>query len=165
MKEIKIRYSKQRELIFNNLKHRYDHPTAEMIYQDLKVDYPHLSLGTVYRNLNQLVETKQIKKLDLGDTMVHYDGNIQPHMHFMCNCCQTIYDLDNNDKKIIKQFEKTYKHHIDVIDIDVFYNTATSAGTFEAQTYICSQECTIFYIDILHTTGHFTAYYKSAMPM
>ena len=24
MKEIKIRYSKQRELIFNNLKHRYD---------------------------------------------------------------------------------------------------------------------------------------------
>ena len=78
MKEIKIRYSKQRELIFNNLKHRYDHPTAEMIYQDLKVDYPHLSLGTVYRNLNQLVETKQIKKLDLGDTMVHYDGNIQP---------------------------------------------------------------------------------------
>ena len=84
MKEIKIRYSKQRELIFNNLKNRYDHPTAEMIYQDLKIDYPHLSLGTVYRNLNQLVETKQIKKLDLGDTMVHYDGNIQPHMHFMC---------------------------------------------------------------------------------
>ena len=34
MKEIKIRYSKQRELIFNNLKHRYDHPTAEMIYQN-----------------------------------------------------------------------------------------------------------------------------------
>ena len=32
-----------------------------MIYQDLKVDYPHLNLGTVYRNLNQLVETKQIK--------------------------------------------------------------------------------------------------------
>ena len=119
MKEIKIRYSKQRELIFNNLKHRYDHPTAEMIYQDLKVDYHHLSLGTVYRNLNQLVETKQIKKLDLGDTMVHYDGNIQPHMHFMCNCCQTIYYLDNNDKKIIKQFEKTYKHHIDVIDINM----------------------------------------------
>ena len=100
MKEIKIRYSKQRELIINKLKHRYDHPTAEMIYQDLKVDYPHLSLGTVYRNLNQLVETKQIKKLDLGDTMVHYDGNIQPHKHFMCNCWQTIYDLDNIDKKL-----------------------------------------------------------------
>lgn len=77
-----------------------------MIYQDLKIDYPHLSLGTVYRNLNQLVETKQIKKLDLGDTMVHYDGNIQPHMHFMCNCCQTIYDLDNNDEKSSNNLNK-----------------------------------------------------------
>ena len=139
MKEIKIRYSKQRELIFNNLKHRYDHPTAEMIYQDLKVDYPHLSLGTVYRNLNQLVETKQIKKLDLGDTMVHYDGNIQPHMHFMCNCCQTIYDLDNNDEKMYSKDEilemylnitylgegnygiqaaSQYYYHIDAIDLN-----------------------------------------------
>ena len=25
----------------------------------------------------------------------------------------------NNDEKIIKQFEKTYKHHIDVIDINM----------------------------------------------
>ena len=39
MKEIKIRYSKQRVLIFNNLKNRYDHPTAEMIYQDLNCIY------------------------------------------------------------------------------------------------------------------------------
>ena len=30
-----------------------------------------------------------------------------------------ITTLDNNDKKIIKQFEKTYKHHIDVIDINM----------------------------------------------
>ena len=36
MKEIKIRYSKQRELIFNNLKHRYDHPTAENDLSGLK---------------------------------------------------------------------------------------------------------------------------------
>ena len=49
MKEIKIRYSKQRELIFNNLKHRYDHPTAEMIYQDLKVDYPRVDLAVLER--------------------------------------------------------------------------------------------------------------------
>ena len=30
-----------------------------------------------------------------------------------------ITTLDNNDKKIIKQFEKTYKHHIEVIDINM----------------------------------------------
>ena len=48
----KTRYSKQRELIYENLKARCDHPTAEAIYSDLKKDNPGLSLGTVYRNLN-----------------------------------------------------------------------------------------------------------------
>ena len=36
------RYSKQRELIYQNLKARCDHPTAESIYSDLKVDNPGL---------------------------------------------------------------------------------------------------------------------------
>ena len=43
----KTRYSKQRELIYENLKARCDHPTAEAIYSDLKKDNPGLSLGTV----------------------------------------------------------------------------------------------------------------------
>ena len=46
----KTRYSKQRELIYENLKARCDHPTAEIIYTELKKDNPSLSLGTVYRN-------------------------------------------------------------------------------------------------------------------
>ena len=43
----KTRYSKQRELIYENLKARCDHPTAEAIYSDLKKDNPGLSLGTL----------------------------------------------------------------------------------------------------------------------
>lgn len=54
----KTRYSKQRELIYENLKARCDHPTAEAIYSDLKKDNPGLSLGTVYRNLNFLADAK-----------------------------------------------------------------------------------------------------------
>lgn len=73
MKEVKVRYSKQRELILSNLRNRRDHPTAEMIYQDLKADYPNLSLGTVYRNLNQLCQTRQINRLDIGDPMIRFD--------------------------------------------------------------------------------------------
>ena len=41
----------------------------------------------------------------------------------ICTLCVTVAkqsnDLDINDEKIIKQFEKTYKHHIDVIDINM----------------------------------------------
>lgn len=119
MKSPKIRYSKQRELILSNLKNRYDHPTAEMIYQDLKKENPHLSLGTVYRNLNQLCETKLINKIDVGNPMVHYDGNTDPHIHFICQQCGQIIDIDIDENSIVTQFQNHLHHHIKKIQIQM----------------------------------------------
>lgn len=119
MKETKTRYSKQRELILSNLQNRCDHPTAEMIYQDLKKSHPNLSLGTVYRNLSQLVESKQINKLDLGNPMVHYDANIQPHMHFICERCHQIIDIDIQEESLKKQIKEKYSYHINSIQINM----------------------------------------------
>ena len=42
--------------------------------------------------------------------------------------------------------------HVDVVDMDVFYYTTTSAGTLETQADISSQECTVVYVDVLYTT-------------
>ncbi len=89
----KTRYSKQRELIYENLKARCDHPTAEIIYTELKKDNPSLSLGTVYRNLNFLADAKMIRKLDVGQTIVHFDADLSAHHHFICNECQQVYDI------------------------------------------------------------------------
>lgn len=117
MKETKTRYSKQRELILSNLKNRHDHPSAEMIYQDLKTDYPNLSLGTVYRNLNQLYQNNLINRLDLGGPTVRFDGNIEPHMHFICEKCHTIYDIETSDDSIKKQLQSLHDHKIKTIHI------------------------------------------------
>ena len=57
------RYSRQRELIFEALKHTTEHPTAEMVYQWLKPENPNLSLGTVYRNLNLLADEGRITRM------------------------------------------------------------------------------------------------------
>ena len=51
-----MRYSKQRELVMQQVEQLHDHPTAEEIYQNALRECPGLSLGTVYRNLNSLVE-------------------------------------------------------------------------------------------------------------
>ena len=89
-----VRYSKQREAILLDLQSRFDHPTADQVYSSLKRTHPGLSLGTVYRNLGFLEQNEQIRKLDIGDGTVRYDGNINPHIHFICsNCCHTIIDL------------------------------------------------------------------------
>ena len=57
-----MRYSKQRELILNQVQTRSDHPTANAIYAALREVCPGLSLGTVYRNLNCLVDTGSIRR-------------------------------------------------------------------------------------------------------
>ena len=106
----KTRYSKQRELIYENLKARCDHPTAEIIYTELKKDNPSLSLGTVYRNLNFLADAKMIRKLDVGQTIVHFDADLSAHHHFICNECQQVYDIFYNDEIISNDAQRQTDH-------------------------------------------------------
>lgn len=85
------RYSKQRELIYQTLMNRKDHPSAEMIYQTLKSDHPSLSLGTVYRNLNLLVQAG--RAIVIPFAVNHYDGTTYDHPHFYCTSCEVLYDI------------------------------------------------------------------------
>lgn len=91
-----VRFSKQRELIFNEVKNSNNHPTADMVYDRLRQDNPNLSLGTVYRNLTQLADNGLISKLNIPGDPVRFDGNIQEHNHFICEECGQIYDLEND---------------------------------------------------------------------
>ena len=68
-----LKYSKQRELIYDFLKERKDHPTADVVYQGVKNHLPNISLGTVYRNLMLLSELGEIQKLNIGDRADHCD--------------------------------------------------------------------------------------------
>ncbi len=90
------KYSRQRESIINFLKSSKEHPTADVIYQNLRVNNPNISLGTVYRNLTKLTESGTILKISCNDASDHFDGNTEPHAHFICNCCHHIIDLDMN---------------------------------------------------------------------
>ena len=91
MKE--LRHSRQRDAILENLRGRYDHPTADVIYADIKKDFPKISLGTVYRNLALLTEIGEIRKLDCGQGIVRYDGHTECHDHFVCSRCGKTIDL------------------------------------------------------------------------
>lgn len=88
-----MRYSKQRELIYNIIKDRCDHPTADMIYSSARAVEPNISLGTVYRNLKLLADEGDIITLETIDKKLHYDGDISRHSHFICDKCLKIIDL------------------------------------------------------------------------
>ena len=95
------KYSKQRQLIYNSLKNRTDHPTVEQLYEDLKLEMPKLGIATVYRNLIELCESGEVIKLKSLNGPDRYDGNNIPHIHFECNKCNALYDifLNENDLK------------------------------------------------------------------
>ena len=88
-----LKYSRQRESIKACLMNRHDHPTADALYASIREEYPNISLGTVYRNLNLLVETGEIQRLTCGDGADHFDGNPDPHYHFLCRECNQVYDI------------------------------------------------------------------------
>lgn len=89
-----LKYSRQREAIKNFLRTRKDHPTADMVYTSIREEFPNISLGTVYRNLSLLASLGEIAKISCGDNSDHFDPNTVPHVHFLCEKCGCVEDID-----------------------------------------------------------------------
>lgn len=100
------KYSRQREAIKQCLMSRCDHPTADVVYESVRREYPQISLGTVYRNLSLLVELGEAVKVPCGDGLDHFDGSISPHMHFKCERCGKLMDLEVDDDGGIELLQK-----------------------------------------------------------
>lgn len=88
------KYSKQRASIIEYLSNTKEHPTADMVYHKVRETFPNISLGTVYRNLNLLVEQGDVRKVECGDGMDHFDWDTSEHYHFICKECGRVLDLD-----------------------------------------------------------------------
>ncbi len=86
-------YSRQREVLLEKLRSTTSHPTAEAVFEMARQELPHISLGTVYRNLSLLAAQGLIDTLETEDNRLHYDGNTQPHAHFICRNCGRILDV------------------------------------------------------------------------
>ncbi len=94
MAETKVtRNSKQRTAILQVLEGTTSHPTADWVYQKVSRMIPNISLGTVYRNLSQLAEAGTIQRMEIGDGTDHFDYNTNPHDHFYCRECKSLYDF------------------------------------------------------------------------
>ncbi len=87
----KERLTNQKKVIFDYLKSTKIHPSAIEIYRKVRKKLPRISLGTVYRILKNLKEKGEI--LEIPAEVSHYDGDISPHLHFICEKCKKILDV------------------------------------------------------------------------
>ena len=115
------RMTKQRRLIKEILAESKSHPTAEMIYHEARKHLPDIGLGTVYRNLQILVEENSIIELNCGGRVSRYDGNMQPHCHFVCTECGNVYDVEMDmSKKACQKVAPAINGQIDYCRVEFY---------------------------------------------
>ena len=84
---------KKRNAILECLQHTTSHPSAEMVHEMLHDEHPDISLATVYRNLAKFKAEGKIMSVATVKGVERFDGNTDPHVHFICTQCGAVMDL------------------------------------------------------------------------
>ena len=91
--EASTKQFRKRNAILTYLRSTTAHPSAEMVFTDLKQQIPDLSMGTVYRNLSLFKQQGLASSVATVKGVERFDGNTEPHVHFICSECDAVIDL------------------------------------------------------------------------
>lgn len=115
-----MKFSRQREMILNQVRDFPIHPTADQVYTALKTENPNLSLGTVYRNLNQLSEMGMLLKIRIADGSDRFDGRTDSHFHMVCDDCKQVYDVELTELDGLNSIiSEKYGHELTVVTLNL----------------------------------------------
>lgn len=103
LKKEGLRYTRQRQAVWDELCSSDDHRDAEEIYFSLQNSGINVSRATVYRTIDVLVKNNMVRKLELGDGRARYEHKINSthHDHLICVQCGRIEEfLDEEIEKL-----------------------------------------------------------------
>ena len=111
-----LRYTKQRQQVWDEIRSSSEHRDAEQIYiqinkiarqkQDLKV-----SRATVYRTIDVLVKNNLVRKMELGDGRALYEHKIDDGHHDHIICVETGKIIEFYDEELETLQENIVKDH------------------------------------------------------
>ena len=111
-----LRYTKQRQQVWDEIRRSSEHRDAEQIYiqinkiarqkQDLRV-----SRATVYRTIDVLVKNNLVRKMELGDGRALYEHKIDDGHHDHIICVETGKIIEFYDEKLESLQENIVKDH------------------------------------------------------
>lgn len=87
------KHFRKRDAILNCVRSTDTHPSADWVFEHVKAQMPDISLATVYRNLALFKDQGLIASLGTVQGVERFDGNTDPHVHFVCTGCGCIVDL------------------------------------------------------------------------
>ena len=96
----------QRAMVLDAVNKLKCHATADEVYQIVVNEHPNISKGTVYRNLNQLAEMGEIRKIEVPGNADRFGHRCHDHYHARCLKCGKVFDVEMD---YIKDLEKQIK--------------------------------------------------------
>jgi Fe2+ or Zn2+ uptake regulation protein len=119
LKKEGLRYTHQRQAIWDELSASDEHRDAEEIYLALYNSGLKVSRATVYRTIDVLVKNNLVRKLDLGDGRARYENKMDTahHDHLICVQCGKIEEfmdnlIENQQEVIVENFGYRLIRHI-----------------------------------------------------
>ena len=119
LKKEGLRYTHQRQAVWDELAASDEHRDAEEIYLALHNSELNVSRATVYRTIDVLVNNNLVRKLELGDGRARYEHkmDIAHHDHLICVQCGKIEEfmdnmIENRQEMIVQKFGYKLIRHI-----------------------------------------------------
>ncbi len=115
-----LRYTKQRQQVWDEIRNSSDHRDAEEIYLQInkasKSNHGEkVSRATVYRTIDVLVKNNLVRKMELGDGRALYEHKIEEEHHDHIICVETgkIIEFYNEElEKIQEDIVKDYGYEL-----------------------------------------------------
>lgn len=105
------RCTKQKQVILEEIRRTFSHPTADEVYKMVRSRLPRISLGTVYRNLENLAAQGLIQRLDAGGTQRRFDGNPRRHYHVRCMGCGKVDDIPGEADELLDRLARSFSDY------------------------------------------------------
>ena len=102
-----LRYTQQRQIIWDEIRSSTEHRDAEEIYLIIKKKNKiNVSRATVYRTIDVLVKNNLVRKMELGDGRALYEHKADDEHHDHIICLETGKIIEFVDDDIEKLIEK-----------------------------------------------------------
>ena len=94
-----LRYTDQRQAIWDEIRNNNEHRDAEDIYLKLKEGNVKVSRATVYRTIDVLVKNRLVRKMDVGEGRSLYEPRLddEHHDHMICLDTGDIIEFYNKE--------------------------------------------------------------------
>jgi len=106
-----LRYTNQRQAIWDEIKKSNKHRDAEEIFTEIKRNGVKVSRATVYRTIDVLVKNNLVRKMDVGDGRSLYELRHKDEHHDHMICLKTGDIIEFFDEELEELQDKIAKKH------------------------------------------------------